>query len=216
MSSTNPQIIDAVTRRIRIITAEQAGSAWWAHSRNPEKSAARRLDAFCRAGLLRSLNVYAYPLPPLDEPVHSWTPSHGSQPADPSPEYGEIAWRLKSRWARCTPKVTTAYTATPTLANRVGGYNGRYTQPNQVTHDLAMTFLFLRVLREEPALARAWRGEELQKPSQGYGEKLPDATCYDEAGEPFLVYEFGGRYSKARVRDFHEHCEGRGLAYLLW
>lgn len=210
LSTRDSQIVDALTRRIRLVSLDQAARVWWSRNRQPLRDARRRLDALSHTGLLLCRKVDVYPMLDLTAPVCSWSPG------EDEPEFGGIANRLRSRWPQAAAQRTVVYTATRRLANRIGGFDGRLQHRHQVTHDLHVSELYLRMLVREPKRARAWVGEELSKAGQAYGEKLPDAVLHGDDGRPFQVIEFGGRYSKPRVRDFHQHCATNGLAYELW
>ncbi len=212
VSRRNAQIFDALTLRIRLLSLDQIASTWWDTTSHPVRNARRHLNRLCVAGRLKCRTIPTYPMIDLAEPIFSW------RPGDPQPtdaELGAIAYRLQSRWPDTPQRPTVIYTATPSMANRLGGFDGRIQHRHQVTHDLHLTELYLRLLREEPDRARRWAGEELAKPTQGHGEKLPDAFLCDDNGRPVHVIEFGGRYPKHRVRDFHEYCSTNGLSYDL-
>jgi hypothetical protein len=63
--------------------------------------------------------------------------------------------------------------------------------------------------------AEAWRSEDLLAPTRR-GEKCPDAFIVNQAEDVCCVIEFGGAYSAARVREFHDDCAERSLPYQLW
>ncbi len=207
------QILEALTLKIRLLSAEQAAAAWWPGVRRGASQVRARLDALATAGMLSRHEVFAHQLLALEQLVLAWRPG---QPQPTENELGAAAYRLKTRWPDESPARTVVYTATRKLANRIGGFNGHMPHRDQVSHDLHVTQLYLQLLRREPETARRWRGEELGKTDQGYGEKLPDAVLMDEAGRPYLAIEFGGRYSKGRVRDFCRHCAQRGIGFDLW
>jgi hypothetical protein len=206
-------ILEALTLKIRLLCVEQAAATWWPGVRSGVSQARARLDGLVAAGTLARHEVFCHPLLPLEAPVLVWRPG---EPQPTEDVFGAVAYRLKTRWPDEPPARTVVYTATPKLANRLGGFNGRMRHRDQVTHDLHVTQLYLEFLRRDPEAARRWRGEELGKSEQGYGEKLPDAVLVDDAGRPCLAIEFGGRYSKGRVRDFYLHCAGRGIGFDLW
>lgn len=213
LSHRDRQILDCLTQKVRMISAEQAAATWWTANRDAACHAGTRLDALVTAGVLGRHEVFSVPLLAHTEPVLSWRPGQ-AQPTDD--DFGAAAYRLKTRWPDEPAGRWVVYTATRQLANRIGGFEGGIPYRDQVSHDLHVTELYLRLLRSEPEAAHAWRGEELGKRDQAYAEKLPDAVLVDAEGRPYQAIEFGGRYAKARVRAFCDHCFARRLGFDLW
>ena len=153
--------------------------------------------------------VLARPLLPLLEPAFRW------KPGKDAPLFGELSWTLQKRWTEPAREVT-VYLATRRAAAIFGGRaDGKIKNPSQVTHDIHLRALYLKLVREAPTLAAGWIGEDILAPTREH-QKLPDAILHDGEGRPRLVIEFGGSYPTERVRDFHEDCAARGLPYELW
>lgn len=205
LTHRDDEILDALTLRVRCLTLSQLAETWW---RGSEPNARRRLRRLEADGLLERMRVNVHPLIAFSEPECAW------HPRTPGPDFGAIAYRLQSRW-RDAPTPTTIYIATKRAANQFGGFGGRLRHRTQVTHDLHLAGVFLHHRERAPDVVPRWLGEETYREDRE-GEKLPDAMIVDANGEPELVIEFGGSYDAARVQDFHEDCETRGLPYELW
>lgn len=207
-------ILETLTFKVEVISVPQLAQSWWAESASGEDHARQRLDALETAGFVCGYSVHARALLPLSEPVFTWTPGD----ADPNPY--AIAERLQRRWDdEGPPQLTRVYVATQQTANRFGqsaSFAGELKQPGQVTHDLHMTAIYLRMMRSYPDLAKGWVGEASRKADLEMFEKLPDAILVDGQGQARLAIEFGGKYDHRRVAAFHEHCADRKLAYELW
>ena len=202
------ELLDALAFRVRMLSLEQIAGAWWGGSSDPRRFARRRLGPLSRAGLLEEREVLARPLLDLSAPEFAWSPG------DPGPDVEAISYRLKSRWtekARRTP----VFIATKRTLAELGGAGGKLPALGQETHDLHMGTIYLRRLREDPAAAEAWVGEDVFAPKRR-GQKLPDAVLLGPAGEVTLAVEFAGSYGSERVAHFHEDCAERGTPYELW
>lgn len=203
-------ILDALALRVHLLSLPQIAGIWWGNNKHPLAGARRFMDRLVESGLVARKILYAYPMIELSAPVVRW------RPGDFEPDFGAVAYQLQSRWPDLPEQSIEVYTSTPRLANRMGGFNGRIQHRDQVTHDLHMSQLYLHYATSNLLAGRQWMGEELRKRGQEYGEKLPDAVLVDETGAQNCAVEFGGRYPKKRVRDFHDHCVTQRLAYELW
>lgn len=203
------EIVSALAAKIRMLAFETILHGWWPESSSAKTNARRRLTELVEAGLLIRERVLSKPLLPLGEPVFRW------KPGDDAPAFGELSWTLQKRWTEPAREVT-AYLATRRAASIFGGRaDGRIKNPSQVTHDIHLGALYLKLLREAPTLAAGWIGEDILAPTREH-QKLPDAILHDGEGRPRLVIEFGGSYPRERVQGFHEDCSARGLPYELY
>lgn len=202
------ELLNALAFKVRLLSLEQIASAWWGDSSDPRRFARRRLGPLARAGLLEERAVLAHPLLELEAPQFRWTSG------EPGPDVHALSHRLQSRWTE-KPRRTQVFVATRQTIAELGGAGGRLPTLGQETHDLHMGSLYLRRLRERPAEAEAWVGEDVFAPRRR-GEKLPDAVLLGPDGEVTLAVEFAGSYGPERVARFHEDCAQRGTAYELW
>ena len=206
----NESILDALALRIHVLSLDQIARTWFGDQARAVAGVRRLMERLIKTGLAAVRREYSYPMLPLTGPILAWNPGQAE------PDLGAIAYALQSRWPDAPSRVVEVYTSTPRLANRMGGFDGRLRHRDQVTHDLHVSEIYLRLYQTDPDLACRWMGEELSKSGQEYGEKLPDAVIADESGRPVRAIEFGGRYPKKRVQAFFEHCAQRNLAFELW
>lgn len=209
MTARDKEIVSTLSAKVRLLSFEDIVRRWWPASKSAETNARRRLAAMVEDKLLVREPAAARPRLPLTEPVFRW------KPGDEAPAFGELAWKLKSRWTE-PPREITVYLATRRAAAIYGGRaDGRIKNHSQTTHDVHLGALYLKLCQEAPKLAAGWIGEGVLAPSRER-QKLPDAILHDREGRPRLVIEFGGAYPAFRLQAFHEDCALRGLPYELW
>ena len=204
-------ILAALCSRVRLFSLPQIAETWWPEAADPADAARRRLAKLAADDLVEVLRVAAAPLPPLDGPILSWAPG------EPDPDCGAAAYRCQSRWAAAGPRATTVYAGTRTAAGVYGGSAaGKLKTGYHATHDIGVSEIYLRLLRDDPESAARWVGEDRLAPYRR-GRKLPDAVLAGRAdATPELVLEFGGAYDKRRVAAFHRECADRRLPYEVW
>lgn len=209
MTEREREIVAALSAKIRMLSFEDIVKTWWPSSKSAATNARRRLSELVEARILARERAFARPRLPLTEPVFRW------KPGQDAPAFGELSWKLKSRWAE-EPREITVYLATRRAAGIFGGTaDGRIKNPSQTTHDIHLGALYLKLRRETPSLAAGWVGEGVLAPTRER-QKLPDAILHDREGRPRLVMEFGGAYPAFRLEAFHEDCVRRQLPYELW
>lgn len=202
-------ILRTLAKKVRLMTADQVAQAWWRPSTASSVLAMRRLRALKAQRLVDTVTVPAHPMIDLAAPILTW------QPGQPDPDYYAISYRLTSRWpGQYVP--TSIYFATD-RAVRMFGISAAQPirHPDQATHDLHLSAVYIKLLHEQPELAFAWIGED-EFAAEREGQKLPDAVTKDAAGNVTLVIEFGGKYDPVRFKAFHEDCRKRGTPYQLW
>lgn len=208
LSLRDRQLLETLTLRIRLVSVAQAARSFWGHTTAPEDNARRRIAALREAGYVSQLTILSHPELELAVPVLTW------QPGVPPPDFGTIAYHLKSRWTE-RPNPTSVVIATTASANWLGGWGGRHPRPSEGTHDLHVAAVFLRMLRDAPARARLWQSEaQLLASRRRRGGRLPDAMIVGPREK--IVIEFGGAYSKRKLAEFHNHCATRRLPYEVW
>lgn len=210
LRSRDIDILRSLAVKVRLFSLDQVAVAWWTDSTVGKSNARRRLKRLTDAGLLGRHRVHARPLPPLAVPVHTWSPG------DPTPDFGQLAWKLQSRWTQASCP-TTVYIATRQCANQFGGRQpGELKHDFQATHDLGVSAVYLHLRETAPALAKMWVGEDLLR-SFWTHRNLPDAALTEGPGRKIkTVIEFGGAYDARRVRRFHEHSQEQRISYELW
>ena len=161
------ELVELLTYRVRVLSVEQIARAF----RCGDVSAAEALIRPCEsAGLITRQNVLARPALPLVEPVVAWRP--GAQ----IPDFGKVAYRLKSRWCEALRPIELMH-ATRTAAREFGGYlGGRGPRASETTHDLNLAAVFLWHRDHLPEDATAWV-PEAQLYAEGRGLRLAIARC---------------------------------------
>jgi hypothetical protein len=109
----------------------------------------------------------------------------------------------------------TVFTASERSAKVYAGSGGRLSHPLQATHDIHVSAIFFKLLRENPEEAERWVSDEVLAPLRRR-QKLPDAEIHDAVGRTVRVIEFAGGYPPERIRKVHEDCERRQVPYELW
>ena len=200
-------ILVTLATRLRFLALRQVAS-WW-QSPSAAQSARRRLAQLEAEGMVVLSRVHAEPLLELRAPIVAWIPGH------PAPDFRAVSNTLNSRWPVVAPAALMVYRASRTTNNRFGG-PGRLAplSADQITHDLHVSEVYVQLRRTDPATASAWIGEDVLGKA-GYRMKDPDAIVRRPDGSDIAI-EFGGRYDKQRVEEFHQDCERRNRPYELW
>lgn len=208
LTGRDEAILDALTRRVRVFSVFQVARHWWPGQRHGTESALARLTVLESAGLLKEVTEWAHPELNLVIPILSW------KPADGVPNLGQVSYRLKSRWTEA-PTPVRGFIATRSAGAIFAGSGGRQPRPSEMTHDLHLAAIFLRILSESPRIAQSWVSEAAQHAAgAGRNERLPDALIKTRLGT--RVLEFGGAYSKRKLAEFHAYCSERSLPYEIW
>jgi hypothetical protein len=102
----------------------------------------------------------------------------------------------------------------------VGGVGGRLRQALQLQHDLGVAEIWAR--RGQDAGPR-WLSEDayrahcqLERKSKVPDAVILDTRAPDKHGALLRVIEFGGRYSRQRLENFHRFWSRRGVDYEIW
>jgi hypothetical protein len=201
-------ILDALTKRVRVLTLPQVARTWWAVSKNPIENARNRLQILKTNTLVQIQRVPAHPELLLEEPVSTWTP--GAAP----PDFGAVSYLLQTRWNRPTVS-TVCISATTKAANRLGGHGGRFPREVERTHDIHLARVYLCFKDRSPSLLQGWIFEEaLRQEHRRSSERLPDVIIRN--GTHQRVIEFGGAYPKVKLEAFHGYCKEKAFPYEIW
>ncbi|HZZ26755.1 MAG TPA: hypothetical protein VFE46_02010 [Pirellulales bacterium] len=210
LTALDRQILWTLTRKVRVLTAQQVAETWFADLSQPTRAAVKRLRQLQDFGLLNEHAVMLHPMIHLDAPVLNW------MPGNEEPNFGALSYRLKERWP--SPLVTKSIFHATRDANRLlGGYiGGRQPRTSETTHDVHLAQVYLRFLRQEPRTAKRWVSEhQLYAEGGGRNERLPDAIIRHPRNRDLdLVVEFGGKYPKMKLIEFHDAL--RHLRYQIW
>jgi hypothetical protein len=208
LTTRDEEILDALSHRVRVLSAEQIGRTWWAKSATPRQQAITRMKVLTELGLVSQYQALAHPEIPLLEPVLSW------RRGEPPPDFARAAYRLQARWTKPFTSVT-CFIATKRAGRISGGSGGRRSRTSEQTHDIHLASVFLRYRSVSPELIRQWTSEAtILERRNGAREKLPDAMILD--GAQRRVIEFGGAYGKEKIEGFHNYCVNEHLPYEIW
>lgn len=136
--------------------------------------------------------------------------------------FSHIAWLLEKRWAQAPRRVATVVWATRRAVELVGGICGRLRQPLQLQHDLGVSEVYAIWQRKAIGSAseanETWVGEDAYHTywQRAASSKVPDAVLIGSDGQIKRVIEFGGRYSKERLRSFVRYWKKQHTAYEIW
>jgi len=203
-------ILKTLAVKVRFLSLSQIARAWWGQASIPEIHARRRLTELRETRIVRETNVPASPMLPLKAPIAVWKLGCAA------PDFAAVAQTLTNRWPPLPTSPTSIFSATEATNNLYGGpLSVRPIHLAHVDHDLHVGEVYLRYLRDHPALAERWVGEDV-RPKSGYRLKDPDAVLEFDEGARIHVVEFGGRYDMERVRDFHNDCAKRQRSYEIW
>jgi len=209
LSDRDVDLIETLTRRLRVLTLCQVARTWWPGADQPIAAARHRAGQLQQAGYLAVFIAMAHPEIPLTSPVISWAPGH------PMPDCGTASHRLRSRWGQHAVATHCVF-ATSRAGSQFGGYGGRRPRETEETHDIHLAQVYLLLKKQNPEAARFWVSEEaIRRRRKRQKEKLPDALI--EAPNSHRVVEFGGAYSKAKLTMFHRYCaEELQIPYEVW
>ena len=143
--------------------------------------------------------------------------------SDDSPadrDWGAVAWALEQRWSNARHCRERIMWATPRATEIVGGVGGRLRQPLQLQHDLGVTEVWAMRGKQEGS---SWLSEDVYRALWQLDSKakVPDAVIVnrnemDERKSLSGVIEFGGRYSRKRLQEFHRFWSRKGIYYEIW
>ena len=200
-------IVDAHTRRVRMMTLTQMGHVWWPELVS-QKPIRRELKRLRDGGLLWRTMINAHPRLAIKFPVSVWEPSQTE------PDFQRVAERIRSRWRHCG-EPTEVYWASSQAANLFGSGAGQLPNVLHRDHDLLLSedYVFYRLRCAD--VVHRWASEDVF-PKAGFRIKTPDAFLFDDSGKPMLVVESASKYGIRQIESFHQHCAERDLPYELW
>lgn len=205
LTERDREVVGTLTNRLRALALKQVADTWWAGSEQP---AHRRLAQLADAGFV-SLKTAPVQLLSPSTPLITWTPNQVE------PEFGSVAYQLARRWL-AQPTRHVVVSATREARTRFGSVGGRFPRRVELSHDLLLASVFLRLLADEPGTAETWKLDEAiyRTRIKRHNEKLPDAEV--RRGGRVWVIEAGGKYPRDRLVAFHGYCVERERSYELW
>jgi hypothetical protein len=208
LTARDRELLEALARRVRVFSVPQVARTWWPDADDGRRAALARLRTLASEGCVDLDHAHVHPELELREPVVSWAEGL------PEPDFGPVAYKLQSRW-RERVRAETIVTIARAAAPEFGGYPSPALRTDEITHDVHLAAVYLRYREHSPALASDWVNERVIRRTRPVrGGPLPDAMIRSSSVQ--RVVEFGGAYSKRRVRIFHAFCSAKGFAYELW
>ena len=190
-------VVQLLTQHVRVLGAHQLSGL-------NLRQASRLLKRLHALRMLSVRTVIVPPELPLAGPLFSWEP--GTAP----PTFDRLAWQLASRWRGKPHRMLIAYATAETCYAVGSSFAGRAPRRTEVSHDLHVTAIYLKLVRENPERARLWIHEDAIRAPSEVGQLIPDAMVGDTA------IEFGGRYRAEKLRAIHRGHAIAGRSYELW
>ena len=210
LSALEEWVVDALLRRVRVLAVVQLETA--CQIRGFTQTPNQAIRKLKRLGLVESFRVDSIVLD-LQAPLVTWVAG------DETPlNFGNIAWRAKSRFLNADVQNLKLLMATDTAERLFGGVGGSLRQPNQITHDLGTSSVYVAKQLDESFSDSAWTGEDVIRRSWRHLgiRKVPDAAIIQDE-QITNVIEFAGRdYGKAYLEKFHRFWQNRATSYEIW
>ena len=210
LSALEEWVVDALLRRVRVLAVVQIEMA--CHLRGVTQTPNQAIRKLKRLGLVESFRVDSIVLD-LQAPLVTWSAG------DETPlNFGNIAWRAKSRFLNADVQNLQLLMATDTAERLFGGVGGSLRQPNQITHDLGTSSVYVAKQFDETFSDSTWTGEDVIRRSWRHLgiRKVPDAAIIQDE-QITNVIEFAGRdYGKAYLEKFHRFWQNRVTSYEIW
>ena len=209
LSALEEWVVDALLRRVRVLAVVQIETA--CHLRGDTQTPNQAIRKLKRLGLVESFRVDSIVLD-LQAPLVTWVAG------DETPlNFGNIAWRAKSRFLNADVQNLKLLMATDTAERLFGGVGGSLRQPNQITHDLGTSSVYV-AKQHDGTTESDWIGEDVIRRSWRHLgiRKVPDAAIIQDE-QITNVIEFAGRdYGKAYLEKFHRFWQDRATSYEIW
>ena len=207
LTKLDRQIVETLTRRVRVVTFEQISEHWF-----PEcctvRSVKHRLAQLVESRLVETYCINVHPMLEVNNPILCW------QPGANEPTIERVHETVRSRWT-CASNPKWVCVASPLAANLFGSNAWGLPAIEHRDHDLRLADIYLHYRQSFPRLARLWQGEHI-RPKPGYREKHPDALLVTSSGKVIRAVESAGHYGLKQIEAFHAHCAEHDLPYELW
>lgn len=190
-------VIQLLTRHVRVLGAHQLGGL-------DQRQAVRFLKRLHALGMVSVRTVIVQPDLSLAAPLFCW------EPGAAVPKFDRLAWQLASRWQGKPHKAFIAHATAETCYAVGSSFVGRAPRRTEVSHDLHVTAIYLKLVREDPKRARQWIHEDAINAPREFGQLIPDATV------GVTAIEFGGRYRADKLRAIHRGHAIAGRPYEIW
>jgi len=197
------QVIEVLSTKVRLLTLEQIAESFFHDLSRPIDSARAALRRAERLGLVVTKWGMAHPRISVLAPLYRYDEAEST----PAPLFGRLSWHARRRFGKA-PVRTLYATATHTCkAALVGGSARVGVRTSELTHDLCVGEVWLRLRQTDPERAAVWQGED-ELDSVGI---RPDALTGD------MAVEFVGKYSAQKLtRLYQEYVFARVPRFEFW
>jgi hypothetical protein len=199
-----PTIVAVLASRVRLLTLDQVARTWYADARHPRRTAREALRRAESQGLVTVNTVMAHPEVVLSAPLYRWSAEALTTP----PHFGRLAWQARKRFGQ--PPVRTIYVTATAKAKVLLGEvaHKRGIRSTELTHDIHVAQIYLKLCREAPELAASWVGED--QLAHADRDTRPDAV----AGN--LAIDFVGQYRADKLAVLYDEYRRCFTAFELW
>jgi hypothetical protein len=200
-------LLEALTRRIRVAAVFQIVALWWTNAR-VRTTARARLKELAAAGWLELHRINARPLPTTVVPLIVWQPGEDDQHAE------QAAATIRERRNIAAEPIEVCV-ASAKAANLFGSSARGLPSFERRDHDLRLAAVYCHYRKTHPDLARSWVGDHARLPNQELPTN-PDAVLLDARRRITRVIESAGEWNASQINAFHEFCLANDLPYELW
>lgn len=208
MNKNERQIVCSLAESVRAMTLEQIAATWWSSTRWGKSRAKVSLEALVSDGWIHFQRALVRKIHQPLGPLVAW------EPGDAQPELEELARVLHRRAVSTDAKFTTVAYAAKRAVLLFGSGPAPSVKLTQLTHDLNVSEVYLRVFRSRDDGTR-WLSED-RLPSDWPMRERPDAVLVDESGKTLRAIEYGGDYPVSRLQELHTAFANTNLGYELW
>jgi hypothetical protein len=175
-------------------------------------AAERAMAPLVKKGLVTRRIVRAKAIGPLQGPMAK------GKPGEMPPHAGRLSYQAKKRFRAMSVETVVAYFGTEKLLHLFGTEARRPFKPEQVSHDIGVSEMWLyMLLRWNRMTTDCFQGEDCYAAENEKFEKLPDARLIHwRTGEVLLYLEFTGSYRADRIIEFQQDMNDRGIPYWLF
>ena len=207
ITSQDLDILQTLTRRVRLLSADQARRIWWPRQVTGHY-AHRRLCQLAEARFVEIWIVNVHVSPTVRSPLAAWRPGR------PTPDPLAVSEAARDRWLGAALP-TQLYTASRRTANLFGSTAVGLPELNLRDHCLLLAEVYATYRARRPKLAQRWLGEAALTTDE-YPINSPVAFLVDDRGEPACVIKSAGRHVPRQIEKFHTNCAEHDLPYELW
>lgn len=196
------ELLDVLTYSLPCLTLEQIARTAFGHAEDHVGAANRWVGRLESKGRVRRMRVPIHPEISVRIPLHVHSP--GKSP----PDFGKLAWKVKSRWK--LPPVMATLVSASSKPRRGKGQSeyGRTIRLRNATHDVHLGAVLLALAEDDAEAACSWVLEPHVEGSAFM--KVPDALVMTP--EPVFI-EFVGSYSERKLRSLFDDMQSHSFRW---